>query len=65
MPRRSSREVYDISDPELAREFVAHLGFDVRDDTCPSEGPNCAAGAVTASHQTTASSGPSTEESTT
>ena len=31
------REIYTIDDPETAAEFVAHLGIDLQDDSCPPE----------------------------
>jgi transposase len=31
------RSLYDINDPDLAAEFVAQLGIDLQDDSCPPE----------------------------
>lgn len=31
------RSIYDIDDPALAAEFVAQLGADLQDNTCPTE----------------------------
>jgi transposase len=31
------REIYTIDDPEIAAEFVAQLGIDLQDDSCPPE----------------------------
>ncbi len=31
------RSIYDIDDPDLAREFVAQLSSDLQDAACPSE----------------------------
>jgi transposase len=31
------RSIYDIPDPEVAAEFVAQLGVDLQDDSCPVE----------------------------
>ena len=31
------REIYTINDPETAAEFVAQLGIDLQDDSCPPE----------------------------
>ena len=37
MPRRSSRSIYEITDAELASEFVDQLGIDLQDESCPPE----------------------------
>jgi hypothetical protein len=31
------RTIYEISDPDVAAEFVARLGVDLQDDSCPPE----------------------------
>jgi hypothetical protein len=31
------RSIYDIDDPGIAGEFVAQLGVDLQDDSCPAE----------------------------
>jgi transposase len=31
------REIYTITDPELAAEFVKRLGQDLQDESCPPE----------------------------
>lgn len=31
------RSIYEIDDPDLAKEFVARLGHDLQDDDCPPE----------------------------
>jgi hypothetical protein len=31
------REIYTIDDPSGAAEFVAQLGIDLQDDSCPPE----------------------------
>lgn len=31
------REIYTINDPDVAAEFVAQLGIDLQDDSCPPE----------------------------
>jgi transposase len=31
------RSIYDIADPDLAAEFVARLGLDLQDESCPPE----------------------------
>jgi hypothetical protein len=31
------RSIYDIDDPKLASEFVAQLGIDLQDESCPPE----------------------------
>jgi transposase len=31
------RSIYDITDPDLAREFVEQLGGDLQDRSCPTE----------------------------
>ena len=31
------RSIYEITDPELAASFVAQVGIDLQDDSCPPE----------------------------
>ena len=31
------RSIYEITDPDLAIEFVTQLGIDLQDDSCPPE----------------------------
>jgi len=35
--KETVRGIYDIADPQLAREFVAQLGLDLQDESCPEE----------------------------
>ena len=36
-PRKSSGRIYEITDPDLAGEFVDQLGVDLQDESCPPE----------------------------
>jgi transposase len=31
------RSIYEITDPDVAREFVGELGLDLQDESCPPE----------------------------
>jgi len=35
--KETVRSIYDIDDPDVAREFVTRLGADLQDDSCPPE----------------------------
>jgi transposase len=35
--KETVRSIYDIADPVVAREFVAQLGLDLQDESCPEE----------------------------
>jgi transposase len=35
--KETVRGIYDIDDPDLAREFVTQLGLDLQDESCPTE----------------------------
>jgi len=35
--KETIRSIYDIDDPDTAAEFVARLGHDLQDDSCPPE----------------------------
>jgi hypothetical protein len=35
--KETVRGIYDITDPTVAREFVAQLGLDLQDESCPLE----------------------------
>ena len=35
--KETVRSLYDIADPVVAREFVAQLGLDLQDESCPEE----------------------------
>jgi hypothetical protein len=35
--KQTVRSIYDITDPNVARNFVTQLGFDLQDESCPPE----------------------------